>query len=425
MNLIKNFNSLATSQQRKVCLEIIEEGLSSIQPEKIVQKNLSITECTLKIQDKYINLSDFKRIFLLGFGKGSAGISKHIEKVLGKFLTKGYVIDIEQEIFSNIEFTQGDHPLPSQTNFMFTNKTIKQFSNLTVKDLVIVVIAGGGSAMFESSYKVNLDKLIEVNRALLKSGANIYEMNVIRKHLSKVKGGGLAKILFPAKVVSIIASDVPGNDLSTIASGPTVKDLSHKKEAFVILEKFNLWEKLNLSQSSFLDTPKEDKYFKNVSNILILSNKTALLAMEQKAKELGFNAKIFTDRFQAEAKFVGRMLIEKTPPHTALLVGGETIVKVKGSGAGGRNQEVVLGALRYLTNDLVIASFDSDGWDNSLFAGAIGDLQTIEKAKKLNINPQKFLEKDNTLPFFEKVNDGIITGKLPSNVSDLMIVIRK
>jgi len=425
MNLIKNFNSLATSQQRKVCLEIIEEGLSSIQPEKIVQKNLSITECTLKIQDKYINLSDFKRIFLLGFGKGSAGISKHIEKVLGKFLTKGYVIDIEQEIFSNIEFTQGDHPLPSQTNFMFTNKTIKQFSNLTVKDLVIVVIAGGGSAMFESSYKVNLDKLIEVNRALLKSGANIYEMNVIRKHLSKVKGGGLAKILFPAKVVSIIASDVPGNDLSTIASGPTVKDLSHKKEAFVILEKFNLWEKLNLSQSSFLDTPKEDKYFKNVSNILILSNKTALLAMEQKAKELGFNAKIFTDRFQAEAKFVGRMLIEKTPPHTVLLVGGETIVKVKGSGAGGRNQEVVLGALRYLTNDLVIASFDSDGWDNSLFAGAIGDLQTIEKAKKLNINPQKFLEKDNTLPFFEKVNDGIITGKLPSNVSDLMIVIRK
>jgi len=425
MHLIKNFDSLATSPQRKICLQLIETGLESIQPKKIVQKNLSYTNSILKIQDNEFYLKEFNRIFLLGFGKGSSGISKYIEKMLGKLLTKGYVIDIEQEKFANIKFTQGTHPLPSKTNLLFTKEVLGNFNNLTQKDLAIIVIAGGGSALFVEPYKISLEKLIEINKALLNSGANIQEMNIVRKHLSKVKGGGLAKKFYPAKVVSLIASDVPGNDLSVIASGTTVKDPSTKGDAFEILKKYNLWEQLNLAKDDFLETPKEDKYFKNVSNILILSNKTALLAMQQKAKELGFKTIIYSDRLQGEAKLVGKNLIEKTPPHTVLLVGGETTVKVTGHGAGGRNQEVVLGALSNIPNDAVIASCASDGWDNSSFAGAIGDNATIKKAKKLKLNPQKFLDINDSFRFFEKVEDGIITGHLPSNVSDLMIVIRK
>jgi len=425
MNLIKNFNSLATSSLRKICLEIIEEGLDSIQPEKIVQKNISIINSVLKVQDIQLDIRDFNRILLLGFGKGSAGISKHLEKMLGNFLTKGYVIDVEQEKFTNIKFTQGTHPLPSKTNLLFTKKTIEQLNNLTMKDLAIVIINGGGSALLELPYKVSLEKLIETNNALLKSGSDIIDMNIVRKHVSIVKGGGLAKLLYPAKIVSLIASDVPGNDLSTIASGPTVRDPSTKEEAFEVLKKYNLWEQLNLSKDYFLETPKEDKYFKNVANILIASNQTALLAMEQKAKELGFNAKIVSDKFQAEAQFTGKLLVEHAAPYTALLVGGETTVKVKGKGIGGRNQEVVLGALPYIKDKTMIASFDSDGWDNSSFAGAIGDTQTQEKAKKQNLNPQEFLDENNAFSFFEKTGDGIITGRLPSNVSDLIIVIRK
>jgi len=425
MNLIKNFNSLATSSLRKICLEIIEEGLDSIQPEKIVQKNISIINSVLKVQDIQLDIRDFNRILLLGFGKGSAGISKHLEKMLGNFLTKGYVIDVEQEKFTNIKFTQGTHPLPSKTNLLFTKKTIEQLNNLTMKDLAIVIINGGGSALLELPYKVSLEKLIETNNALLKSGSDIIDMNIVRKHVSIVKGGGLAKLLYPAKIVSLIASDVPGNDLSTIASGPTVRDPSTKEEAFEVLKKYNLWEQLNLSKDYFLETPKEDKYFKNVANILIASNQTALLAMEQKAKELGFNAKIVSDKFQAEAQFTGKLLVEHAAPYTALLVGGETTVKVKGKGIGGRNQEVVLGALPYIDSQTILASFDSDGWDNSSFAGAIGDYQTLGKAKNLNLNPQEFLESNNTFSFFEKTGDGIITGRLPSNVSDLIIVIRK
>jgi len=428
MRLIKNFDSLAQNETRKICLEILEAGLASIQPQKVVQENISLKDNILKIQNQKVNLNKFKRIFLLGFGKGSAALSVNIEQTLGNYLSKGYVIDLEEEsrsVGTRIEFTKGTHPLPSKQNVVFTQKTIQQFNNLTTNDLVIVVIAGGGSALFENPYKIDLEKLIAVNKALLKSGANISEMNVVRKHLSKVKGGGLAKHLYPARIISLIVSDVPGNDFSVIASGPTVKDPSAKTEAFNMLNTYNLWDKLNLSQNDFLETPKEDKYFENVTNILILSNKAALLAMQQKAKELGFNTIILSDKFQGEAKFVGKELIEKTSPQTALLVGGETTVRVGGQGIGGRNQEVVLGTLPYLTQDTVIASFDSDGWDNSYFAGAIGDFQTIDKAQKLHLNIQEFLETNNALPFFEKVGDGIITDKLPSNVSDLMVVLRE
>lgn len=427
MRLIKNFDQLATTLQRKMVLEIIEAGLATLQPKEVIKNNFSIQKNKLKIQNQTINLNDFQRVFLVGFGKGSAGISRYIEKMLGKFLNKGFVIDLEQESASwrtNINFIQGTHPLPSQTNFVFTKRALDSLSNLTTKDLVVIVIAGGGSALFEHPYRINLEKLIEVNKTLLKSGANIQEMNTVRKHLSKVKGGGLAKLLYPATVISLISSDVPGNDLSVIASGPTVKDPTNKEDAFDIITKYNLWDTLSLSHDDFLETPKENKYFENVSNILILSNKIALVAMGEKAKKLGYKSLIYSDRFQGEAKFVGKELIEKTPVHTILLAGGETTVKVIRQGVGGRNQEVVLGALSYVSENTVIASIDSDGWDNSPYAGAIGDSLTIQKAKEMNINPESFLHENNSFSFFEKTGDGIITDRLSSNVSDLMIVIR-
>ena len=424
--LIKNFDPLNKTPERKICLDIAEAALESIQPQNIIQKNISLNESILTIQDRTSDLKNFDRVFLLSFGKGSAGLSKEIEKILGNLLTKGYAIDLEPEQFTKIDFTQGTHPLPSEININFTKKAIQQFNNLTIKDIIIVVIAGGGSVLFENPYRVNLEKLIEINKSLLFSGATITEMNVARKHLSTVKGGGLAKLLSPSKVISIIASDVPGNDLSVIASGPTVKDETTKEQALEILKKYNLVEKLNLSEEDFLETPKDDMYFVNTLNILLLSNQTALSAMKEKAKELGLTAEIFSDKFQGEAKLAGKELIERTSSGKILLAGGETTVKVLNKrGQGGRNQEVVLAALPYLDSNTTIASFDSDGWDNSPFAGAIGDELTLEKAKELNLDPKEYLANNNTLSFFEKTGDGIITGRLPSNVSDLMIVFKK
>ncbi len=423
--LIKNFEALNKTPERKICLELIETALASIQPQNIIQKNFSLTNNTLTIKDKAIDLNRFERIFLLGFGKGSAGLSKHIENILGNLLTEGYVIDLQPNSFSKIEITVGTHPLPSENNLSFTKRAIERLGNLTEKDLVIVVIAGGGSALFENPYKINLEKLIEVNKSLLLSGATITQMNIVRKHLSVVKGGGLIKPLYPASIVSVIASDVPGNDLSAIASGPTVKDETTKEDAIGVLKKFNLFDKLKLSEDDFIETPKEDKYFENTSNILLVSNETALLAMQEKAKELGLNAEIFSDKFQGDAKTAGKELIDKTSSGI-LLAGGETTVKVMSSGGrGGRNQELVLAALPYINEAVTVASFDSDGWDNSPFAGAIGDSKTLENARNLGLDPNQYLEKDDSFSFFEKVGDGIITDRLPSNVSDLMIVIRK
>lgn len=424
MTLIKNYDSLNSTPQRKICLDLIDAALSSIQPENIISKNFSLENNKLTIQDKTIDLNLFERIFLLGFGKGSAGLSKHIEKVLGNFLTDGYVIDLESEQFSKIQLTIGTHPLPSEANLSFTKKVVERLTNLTEKDLVLVVIAGGGSALFESPYKISLEKLIEVNKSLLFSGANITEMNIVRKHLSSVKGGGLIKHLFPAQVISIIASDVPGNDLSVIASGPTVKDETTKENALQILEKYNLSDKLGLFPSDFQETPKEDKYFQKILNILLLSNQTALNAMRDKAIELGLTAEIFSDRFQAQANTAGKELIDKISSGI-LLTGGETTVKVNNkNGKGGRNQDLVLAALSSIDEKTTIASFDSDGWDNSPLAGAIGDSLTIQKAKDLNIDPQTLLQENNSYLFFEKIGDGIITARLPSNVSDIMIVLK-
>lgn len=428
MTLIKNFETLNKTPGRKICLELIEAGLSSIQPQNIIAKNFSLNNNLLIIQGKIIDLTRFDKIFLLGFGKGSAGLSKYIENILGNLLAEGYVIDLVPESFglqSKIQFTIGTHPLPSESNLSFTKNALERLGNLTERDLVIVVIAGGGSVLFENPYRIDLEKLIEVNKSLLFSGATITEINTVRKHLSWVKGGGLIKPLFPASIVSVIASDVPGNDISSIASGPTIKDETTKKQALEVLKKYNLFENLDLSEEDFIETPKENKYFENATNILLVSNQTALCAMQSKAKELGFDAKIMTDELLADSKTAGKELMDQISSGI-LLAGGETTVKVLNKeGQGGRNQQMVLSALASIDEKTTVVSFDSDGWDNSPFAGAIGDSLTIQKAKELNINPEIFSQENNSFIFFEKTGDGIITDRLPSNVSDIMIILKQ
>jgi len=435
----KNFEKLAITPQRKIVLQLIEEALTSIQSENVINSSVRVENNKLTIMDKIFDLSNFNRIFLIGFGKGSAKNSKLIEEKLGEKLTEGYVIDLPRptnervetgtnpEEFKKIQFTEGTHPLPSAQNVEFTDNLIKRFKelSLTEKDLILIVVCGGGSAMLVHPYRISLDAKIKVGKALLESGADIIEMNTIRQHLSTVKGGGLAEILYPAHVASLIFSDVPGNDLSFIASGPTVKDATTIDDAINLLKKYNLLDQLGFNREDFSENPKEDKYFENVFNLLVLSNLTALSAMKEKAQELGLRTEIFSDKFQGEAKNTGSDLVKNTPPNSVLLVGGETTVKVKGEhGQGGRNQELVLGALPFLDDKTVISSFDSDGWDNSHFAGAIGDINTVNKARELNLNPQEFLDNDNSLEFFEKIGDGIETGRLPSNVSDLIIVFK-
>jgi glycerate-2-kinase len=446
--IIKNFKSLALNKERRIALEIVEAGLEALDYEKIdFEKYLNysndipnkLPESSDRIESTRItrpnNLPEYKPnenqkfgsnsgnvfgqysgIYLIGFGKGSSKIADILRKKI-KF-KEIYVIDVKGRYF------KGTHPLPSRKNFLFTKKIIERFQGkLTKDDLVIVLVCGGGSAMLVYP-KINLKKYIQVNQELLKSGANIYEMNTIRKHLDLVKGGGLLKILYPAKVISFIFSDVPGNDLSFIASGPTVKDKTKIATALKIIKKYKL---KSVKKEDLIETPKEEKYFKNVKNILALSNLTALKAMKEKAESLGLKAKILTDNLKGDVKDVAKFLFQeiKKSKEKILIAGGETTVKVKGKGKGGRNQELVLWFLKTLTyadSNFLIISLNSDGWDNTEFAGAIGDKITLEKSEKLKLDIDKFLENNDSFHFFKKTKDGIITGRLPVNVADLIIL---
>ncbi len=423
---IKNYETLATTEERKLVLDLIDTAITAIQPQEVINSHFTIVDEVLHVQDQQFNLHNFSRIFLIGFGKGSGEISFLIEKVLGEKLTTGYVIDAKQQTFNKAQFTLGTHPLPSLANLDFTQNVLEQLSGLTESDLVIMVTCGGGSVMFEKPHSLSLEKLIDFNKALLHAGANIHDMNVMRKHVSKVKGGGLAEHLYPATVVNLVFSDVPGDDLSVIASGPLIKDESTVGEAWDLYIKFKINQTIKLKERDFFETPKDDKFFTHTHNILMDTNMTAMSKMQDLAKQRNINVQIYSNSFQSDADSAGKKLIDKTPDNTLLLAGGETTVKVSGKGGeGGRNQELVLAALPYLGDKITIAAFDSDGWDNSPIAGAIGDKQTLTTAKEKNLDPHTYLKAHNSSPFFRAVNDAIITDKLSSNVSDLMIVYKK
>lgn len=424
MGVIKNYDSLAINENRKIALELIESAFASITPEEVFKTNFSLENDILKLSDESFDLNQFERIHLIGFGKGSAGYCKLIEYSLGEKLTQGFDIDtVESPGFNKVKYTKGTHPLPSQINIDFTKEVLSATENLSEKDLVLVVICGGGSAMFEEPLNLSFERLVKLFKDMLNSGADITEMNIVRKHVSKVKGGNLAKHLYPATVASLIFSDVPGNDLATIASGTTVKDNHSLDEAKAVIAKYNL--DADVTDEDFAETPREDQYFEKVHNILMLSNLTAIHAMQKRAEELGYSTRVLTDHYQGDARVTGEKLISEASPGEILLAGGETTIKITGNGKGGRNQALALCSLPYLSEDILLAPFSTDGWDFYELAGAIVDIETVKKVRNGNVDVESYLKDDNSYAFFEKTGDGILTGKQESNVSDLYIVIKK
>lgn len=424
MHIIKNYDELNSSNERKILLALVESGLDSIQPEIVFKKNIKLKNNLLSIQDKKYNLDEYNNIYIIGFGKGSAKNSKLLEGLLGEKLTAGYVIDAEKEDFSKIGFTEGTHPLPSEQNFEFTDNVMQKLSGLSENDLVLVVVCGGGSAMFVHPHSISLEQNIETGKALLKSGADITEMNIVRQHLSDVKGGGLAQILFPAHIATLIYSDVIGNDIRYIASGPTVKNSTTIDDAIGVINKYNLSEQINLPREAFINNPHDDKYFTNVTNTIVLSNITVLDAVEDKAKELGINIIKYSDKISGDAKKVAKELVENLTEKGILVAAGETTVKVTGKGKGGRNQQTSLEALKIIDENTLFISVGTDGWDFTDSAGAIADKITKQNAENENLNIDEYLENNDSYNFFQKTNSQIMTGRLPSNVADFMIVFK-
>lgn len=416
--IIKNAQKLATTPLRKDALEILDAGYSAINPKAILTTKITIEGEVLKINGKPFNLRDYRNIYIAGIGKASLLTATYLESLLGSRITDGVVIDIRKGKLKNIRTFKGTHPLPSEDNIKATDQMIDMLSKVTASDLVITIISGGGSALLcKPILKIN--KLQGVFNNLLKSGANIEEMNTVRKHLSQVHGGNLARIAFPATVIGLLFSDIPVSDLSVIASGPTFMDKSSISDAEKIINKYHL------PDVEFQETPKDTKYFTMISNFLILSNISAIEGMKDKAIELGYETRVITNQFQSDANTAGEKILEElTGKKQAIIVGGETTVKVTGKGKGGRNQHLVLAALKDLKPGQLIASIASDGKDNiEEAAGAIGDQETIEKMEKAKLDPKNYIEKNDSYNFFKKIDDNIITGPTGTNVSDLMLAL--
>ncbi len=426
---IKNAKKLATSKGRKYLLEIVEAGLEAIDTPKVIKNAVSVKGRALIINNETFPLKNIKRLFVVGVGKCSLEAGGALEKILGNLIDGGIVVDVHKGKLKKLQTFTATHPLPTPQNIGATKKIIKLLSGLNENDFVIFIISGGGSTILCQPNNLTCRDEKIIFETLTGQGATIQEINTVRKHSSLARGGFLAKYAYPAKAVSLIFSDVPGNNLEFIASGPTIKDTTTIEDAKKVLAKYGKKDLYGRIAAELIETPKEDKFFKNIKNIMVVSNQTALKAMAEKSKKLGLKPRIMTANLSGEAHDVAKEITNRAkavPPKTVLLYGGETSVTLKGKTPyGGRNQEFGLSALRFVEKGIVLAAIASDGRDNTKFGGVICDTISKEKARKLNLDIEKYLSENWSYEFWKKTGDYLILGDTGSNVSDLIITIHE
>ncbi|MDD4761885.1 MAG: DUF4147 domain-containing protein [Candidatus Pacebacteria bacterium] len=433
--MIKNFFNLATTFAREKVLEISNVGYEAVNISRFTEKEVTIKKDELFISGQKYDLKKYRRIFLAAFGKGSSNFALSFSKILGSRLTGGIALDIKKPEISiwdtlpeEITFLVGTHPLPSLKNVEATRRIIKMADRLGRDDLIFFLITGGGSSLFCGSEE-EMEEVVQITKLLTRGGAPIGELNTVRKHLSEVKGGNLAKIAYPAKVISLIVSDVcfekEEEGIKMVASGPTVFDETNVSDARNVLIKYGI----NPEGFKLKETPKDKMIFEKTENIIFASNRDALVKMARKIEELEFKPKIFSASIKGEAKDVFKNMAEEIKKGEIIIAGGETTVTIKGKGGkGGRNQEAVLGGLsffdfkEYFDESFILAALASDGRDNSEAAGAIGDWKIIEEAKRKKINYRKYLEEHNEFPFFEQTGGLVFADQESFNVADFLII---
>lgn len=424
MSYIKNYAKLALTPQREHALKIIEEGLRACATDKVISQLVQLIDQQLKIGPDTYDLATFQNIYVISIGKAAIDAAATLETILGNRLTDGIVLDTRPGIFHRLKSIVGTHPLPSLANQTATQEITKLIDTATETDLIITVISGGGSALLIEP-TIELSDLQSITAKLLNSGATIQEINTIRKHLSRVKGGQLAARSVPATLVSLIFSDVPGDNLAIIASGPTVLDQSTTQDAEEIISRYKIRKICHLPHLTPSETPKDPTLFNHVTNYLAVSNSTATTAMRQAAYHFGYSPSLLTTTLSGEAAKVGADIARQIKTKQALIAAGETTVTVTNStGQGGRNLSVALGALTTLPNNALLISLASDGKDNVPVAGAIADNITRNTAKRLNLSITKYLRENNSYPFFQQTGGLIETNPTGINISDLILCLK-
>lgn len=428
---IQNSTKLEKTELRKSALAIAEAGFAAIDTRAALKKHLRVDGDRVTVGGVRFRVGGQGKLFLIGVGKCSSEAALAIEEIAGEKLSGGIVLDVRTPPSrgGRVKYYGGTHPFPSEKNTAVAREIADFLKQLTKNDFVIFAISGGGSTLLclpaEGNTCVEEELIL---KRLFSVGATIQEINTVRKHISEARGGFLAKYAYPARSVALIFSDVPGNDLGFVASGPTVKDDTTVKDAAEILRKHKILESCKLSGCGLIETPKEDKYFKKVTNVLAVSNTIALEAMRDEAESRRFKAKIVTDRIEGEAREAGEDIVRtlrKEPRRTCLLYGGETTVTVDKKGRGGRNGELALSALRFVEDGELLAAIASDGRDNGEYAGALADTLGRCKSEELKLQIAKHLANHDPAPFFERTGDYLMTGDTGSNVSDLIIALKE
>lgn len=436
------------SKLHEDALKIVETGLVAADPVKAVKERVEIVEGKLIVGKQRFRID--KGVRVIGFGKASASMALGIEEVLGDLVVDGVVIvpkGSNVPRLRRVKVLYGSHPVPDESTLSSTRELLNTCSRRGEDDVFIVLISGGGSALFEiPAGPITLDDLRKTTSLLLKCGADIKEMNTVRKHISMVKGGRLAEYLYPATTISLVLSDVVGDPVEFIASGPTAPDTTTYSDAISILKRYNIWDSVPESVREVLikglkgelpETPKPGSpIFEKVVNVIVASNYLSLKAMESKARELGYNPLIITSMMEGEAREVGKFIAsimknvknydEPVKKPAALLMGGETTVTVRGSGVGGRNQELALSVAISIANldNMVFASIGSDGIDGvSDAAGAIVDGDTVARGKELGLNPFETLANNDSHTYLKKLKSAIYTGPTGTNVNDLAVAL--
>lgn len=415
-------------------LEVLEAAVRSIDSYRCVKDSLSFEDGLLSVGDIAFDLREVERIFVVGTGKASVGMTRAVFDVLGDKIHEGYLNVLEEGHIGPINLHKSTHPHPSEEGRQGAERILALCEEADQNDLVICLISGGGSAMMSlPPENMSVEDKRRVSELLMLAGANIEELNTVRKHLSLVKGGNLVRACNPAMVLSLILSDVVGDPLESICSGPTAPDPTTFSDALMVLEKYDLRGKVPRSVMDHLlrgeeETPKPgNPIFEKVENVIVGNNWRALMAAKGRAIELGYKAIILTSALEGEAREVGKVLgsigsevsLHHDPigPPAILLAGGETTVTVKGGGRGGRNCELVLGALPKLSKGVTLLSFGTDGVDgNSNAGGAIGDAGSIRS----DVN--EFLESNDSASYFEREDSLIVTGPTGTNVGDVIIL---
>lgn len=444
--IICNANNRRLQKARKIVVELVDGVIKNVDPYLAVKRNVKIEGKKLKVKKHVFSLSEIERVLVIGGGKASVRMAEALEELLGEKITDGIIVAPKRRPLRKIEVVEAGHPIPTLDGIKGTEKMLSLLEQVNEKDLVFCLLSGGGSALIcLPPADLTLEDLRETTDLLLKSGATIHEINIVRKHLSQVKGGQLAAKAQPARVISLIISDVLGNRIDTIASGPTSPDPSTYADALRVLEKYGILKKVPNRVLTHLrkgaggripETPKpNDPLFKNVINSIIADNSDALEAAAKVGKTHRLNVHIFSENMSGEAEKFGKRFADIVKSVAAsgvpvkkpalLLCGGETTVRVRGEGKGGRNQELVLSAaLRIGGLNAVIASFGTDGIDGPTdAAGAVADGFTLQRAIHLGLNPIAFLERNDSYNFFKQLDDLIITGPTETNVMDVALAV--